>query len=57
VVTVSGDPLELYRSLAGRRTHEQIAALTWTADPRQWLPAFEWGPFHPPRTPVEQARA
>jgi uncharacterized protein (TIGR03083 family) len=53
VATVSGEPLELYRSLAGRRTHEQIAALSWTADPQQWLPAFAWGPFRPPEKPAE----
>jgi uncharacterized protein (TIGR03083 family) len=56
VATVTGDPLDLYRSLAGRRTPEQIGAeLTWSADPATWLPAFAWGPFHPPRQPVEHA--
>lgn len=51
--TVSGHRLDVYRSLAGRRTPQQIAGLEWSADPRQWLPAFEWGPFHPPTQPVE----
>jgi hypothetical protein len=45
--------LDLYRSLAGRRSVGQIARLTWTADPRPWLPAFSWGPFVPPASPVE----
>jgi hypothetical protein len=51
--TVSGHRLDVYRSLAGRRTQQQIAGLDWSADPRQWLPAFEWGPFRPPARPVE----
>ncbi|HEY0500986.1 MAG TPA: maleylpyruvate isomerase family mycothiol-dependent enzyme [Kutzneria sp.] len=51
--TVSGHRLDVYRSFAGRRTPKQIAGLAWSADPRPWLPAFEWGPFHPPTRPVE----
>lgn len=53
-VTVTGGRYDLYRSLSGRRTPEQIAALTWNRPPRAWLPAFEWGPFHPPARPVER---
>jgi uncharacterized protein (TIGR03083 family) len=53
VATLSGPRNDVYRSLAGRRTHEQIAALGWTAEPTPWLPAFEWGPFHPPVRPTE----
>ncbi|MEU2249396.1 maleylpyruvate isomerase family mycothiol-dependent enzyme [Streptomyces sp. NPDC019224] len=44
---------ELYRSLVGRRTLQQIRDLSWTADPTVWLPAFSWGPFRPPLAPVE----
>lgn len=51
--TLTGHRYDLYRSVVGRRTHAQIAALTWSADPAQWLPAFDWGPFHPPACPVE----
>jgi uncharacterized protein (TIGR03083 family) len=53
VITLSGPPGDLYRSLAGRRTLAQITALGWTADPEPWLPAFTWGPFVPPGAPVE----
>jgi uncharacterized protein (TIGR03083 family) len=51
---VRGSRVEVYRSLVGRRTHYQIAALDWSEDPRQWLPAFAWGPFTPPAEPVER---
>lgn len=44
---------DLFRSLAGRRSHQQIMALGWDGDARQWLPAFAWGPFAPPAAPVE----
>jgi uncharacterized protein (TIGR03083 family) len=53
VATVSGDRYDVYRSLAGRRTHSQIARLVWSRDPHQWLPAFTWGPFRPPAHQVE----
>jgi uncharacterized protein (TIGR03083 family) len=48
-----GSRVEVYRSLVGRRTRCQIAALDWNADPCPWLPAFTWGPFTPPAEPVE----
>jgi len=50
---VSGSRFDIYRSMAGRRTPAQIAALDWSRDPAPWLRAFAWGPFSPPRTPVE----
>lgn len=53
--TLTGHRYDLYRSLVGRRTPAQIAALAWSADPEQWLAAFDWGPFHPPVHPVEDA--
>jgi uncharacterized protein (TIGR03083 family) len=53
VAAVSGSQADLYRSLTGRRTYQQIGQLTWSADPGQWLPAFRWGPFLPPAKPVE----
>ncbi|MFD9894030.1 maleylpyruvate isomerase family mycothiol-dependent enzyme [Amycolatopsis sp. NPDC059027] len=46
-------PDVLYRSLAGRRSLDQISALTWSADPGPWLPAFAWGPFRPPTARIE----
>lgn len=51
--TLTAGRYDLYRSLAGRRTHEQIAGLGWSEPAGPWLVAFEWGPFHPPATPVE----
>jgi uncharacterized protein (TIGR03083 family) len=51
VLTASG--YDLYRSLAGRRTTEQITRLGWSRDSHRWLPAFTWGPFTPPEEPVE----
>jgi len=53
VATLSGDRYDLYRSLAGRRTYEQITRLGWSRDSHRWLPAFTWGPFTPPTVPVE----
>ncbi|GAA2597212.1 maleylpyruvate isomerase family mycothiol-dependent enzyme [Actinomadura fulvescens] len=54
VTLAAADRHDLYRTLTGRRTHEQIAALSWSRDPGAWLPAFSWGPFTPPATPVEE---
>ncbi|HEV7648558.1 MAG TPA: maleylpyruvate isomerase family mycothiol-dependent enzyme [Actinophytocola sp.] len=51
--TVTAPRYDLYRSLAGRRSHEQITALEWDRDSHRWLPAFTWGPFTPPTSPVE----
>ncbi|MCT2583760.1 maleylpyruvate isomerase family mycothiol-dependent enzyme [Actinophytocola gossypii] len=53
VATVTADRHDLYRSLAGRRSHSQITALGWDRDSHRWLPAFSWGPFSPPESPVE----
>jgi uncharacterized protein (TIGR03083 family) len=50
---VRGEAVEVMRSLTGRRTLAQVAALDWSADPGTWLPAFTWGPFRPPSQPVE----
>ncbi|MER7077740.1 hypothetical protein [Saccharopolyspora kobensis] len=54
VASVRAEPVDLLRSLSGRRTHAQIARLSWSADPAPWLPAFTWGPFTPPGSPVEE---
>ncbi|WP_133908009.1 maleylpyruvate isomerase family mycothiol-dependent enzyme [Actinophytocola oryzae] len=57
VATLSGDRYDIYRSLAGRRTHEQITRLGWSRDSHRWLPAFTWGPFSPPVHAVENVVA
>ena len=52
--TLTATAFDLVRSCSGRRTLDQIAALDWGgADPAPWLPAFTWGPFTVPATPVE----
>ncbi|HEV2345303.1 MAG TPA: maleylpyruvate isomerase family mycothiol-dependent enzyme [Actinocrinis sp.] len=51
--TVRANRFDLYRSMAGRRTHQQIAGLSWSAPADTWLPAFTWGPFHPPTQATE----
>jgi uncharacterized protein (TIGR03083 family) len=53
VAVARGSRMELYRSMTGRRTYEQIRQVTWSTEPGPWLPAFRWGPFRPPDTPVE----
>jgi uncharacterized protein (TIGR03083 family) len=50
---VTGEWIDLYRSLIGRRTTRQIRLLAWSQNPDPWLPTFSWGPFHPPREPIE----
>jgi uncharacterized protein (TIGR03083 family) len=55
VATVCGDRHDLFRSAAGRRTHRQIAELSWSGPCEDWLPAFTWGPFHPPAQATEDA--
>ena len=52
--TLTGTPLDVLRSLSGRRSGPRFAALDWgTADPEPWLPLFTFGPFRPPSAPVE----
>jgi hypothetical protein len=53
VATVTANRYDIYRSLAGRRSHPQITALDWDRDSHRWLPAFTWGPFTPPVSAVE----
>jgi uncharacterized protein (TIGR03083 family) len=50
---LTGPDYDVLRSFTGRRTHDQIRALSWSADPVPWLPAFTWAAFTPPATPVE----
>ncbi|MFJ9521738.1 maleylpyruvate isomerase family mycothiol-dependent enzyme [Kitasatospora sp. NPDC101801] len=54
-VTVSGHHHDVFRSLTGRRTLDQIGALSWSGPAERWLPAFTWWPFSPPAEPTEQA--
>jgi len=51
--TLTATRYDLYRSLAGRRSHHQITAMNWTRHSHRWLPAFTWGPFAPPTAAVE----
>lgn len=52
-VTLNADRHDLFRTLTGRRTKEQIASLSWDGAPDRWIPAFEWGLFIPPARPIE----
>jgi uncharacterized protein (TIGR03083 family) len=54
VATLRAHRHDLFRSVGGRRTHQQIAELAWTGPHEQWLPAFTWGPFDPPKQAVEK---
>jgi uncharacterized protein (TIGR03083 family) len=53
VATVTANRYDIYRSLAGRRSHRQITSMDWDRDSHRWLPAFTWGPFTPPGAAVE----
>ena len=52
VATVQGEPFELFRSLSGRRSRDQLRALQWSVDPEPYLPAFEFGPFKTPSVDI-----
>lgn len=39
-VTVEASDLELFRSRLGRRTHAEVRALGWSADPEPYLPLW-----------------
>ena len=55
VATLRAQPYDMYRSATGRRSHRQIAELSWSVPAEPWLPAFAWGPFNPPAQAVEKA--
>lgn len=57
IATLTADRYDLYRALAGRRTHDQITRLDWSRESHRWLPAFTWGPFTPPTRPTENRTA
>ena len=51
--TLTVEPMDLLRSLTGRRTAGEIKALDWGgADATPWLPAFEIGQFKIRKTPI-----
>lgn len=51
--TLTAAPIDLLRSLTGRRTADEIKALDWGgADATPWLPAFEIGHFKIRKTPI-----
>lgn len=52
--SLTASPFELMRSLSGRRSLEQIAALDWSGDVDAVLPAFTWGPFRPSSAPISE---
>lgn len=54
VGSLSARAFELMRSLSGRRSLEQVAALEWSVDPTPYLPLLTWGPFTPSGVPIEE---
>lgn len=52
--TLRGNDYDVLRSISGRRTREQVQTLL-DGDVDTWWPAFRWGPFTPPATPVDAA--
>jgi len=40
VVSVSGEPFEILRSLTGRRTRDEVRGLEWKGDPEPYLEVF-----------------
>ena len=53
VTTLTATPFDVLRSLAGRRTIDQIRALDWDGDPEPYLGIFETNVLTPPAQPVE----
>jgi len=49
-ITLRGDSFEITRSLFGRRSLSQIAALEWSVDPAPYLPHFSY--FTPREDPL-----
>lgn len=54
VATLTTDRFTLMRAMSGRRTPEQIRALSWRGDPTPILPVFGSGPFTFPAAVVEE---
>jgi hypothetical protein len=52
VAGVTAEPFELFRSLSGRRSRDQIRAMDWTRDPEPLLEVLSPYPF--PELHVEE---
>jgi uncharacterized protein (TIGR03083 family) len=50
--TLSGERFEIYRALAGRRSTEQIRAMSWSGDVEPYLPLIP--AYGPPTDPIEE---
>jgi uncharacterized protein (TIGR03083 family) len=54
VATVRGPGFDVFRSLTGRRTWQQIERLHWSGESAAtWTKAFAWGPFAPPEAEAD----
>jgi len=51
-VRLRTERFEVMRSVAGRRSIDQLRALPWEGEPAPYLDAFTWGPFRPAAAPV-----
>ena len=54
VATLTADAFDIMRAASGRRSLDQIRAMDWSGDVEAVIPAFTYGPFTPPPTPVEE---
>ena len=54
VASLTAEPFDIMRAASGRRSLEQIRAMDWTGDVDAVLPAFAYGPFKPPQTPLDE---
>ena len=52
--SVSGEPFELMRAVAGRRSPAQIRTFDWSVDPEPYIPVFGFGPFGLPSSDVDE---
>ena len=51
---LTGEPFELLRAMTGRRSTDQIRAMSWAGDAESALAAFEFGPFRPAARPIHE---
>ena len=51
---VEASTFELFRGFGGRRSLDQLRALTWTGDPEPYLGFFDGSPLTPPTEAIEE---
>jgi uncharacterized protein (TIGR03083 family) len=53
-VTLVGDNFELFRSIHGRRSVEQLKEMKWEGDHEEVIPAFWWLGLHPAAVAIDE---